>query len=83
MRIKSPKMSAKTSGFVLGVSKYTRFVYLLHPFFLERFDEWFSLNTLSFNTVLSVPAISILTFIVCIVIAFVIDKIPIAKKILL
>lgn len=65
------------------LSKYTFFTYLFHVFVLEYLDKLFSLNTLCFTPLLSVPLISLITFAVCMAAAFIIDRIPLLKKLLL
>ncbi len=74
----------KTVGTIIKkISKYTLFVYLFHPFVIEHLDLWFGVDSLSFAPILSVPLIAILLFVVCIIIAVVLDKIPVVRKIFL
>lgn len=65
------------------ISRYTFFVYLLHVFVLEHLDLNYGISALSFNPLLSVPALSLLIFVLCLIAAYIIDKIPFIRKILL
>ena len=64
-------------------SKYTLFVYLIHPFILEHLKSIFLLNTLSFNPLLSVPTIAAVVFLASMCTAWVIDRLPGTKRFLL
>lgn len=83
--LRLPKISvSKTAGTAIKkISKYTFFIYLFHPFVIEHFDLWFGFDSLSFAPVLSVPVIAILLFVICIIIAMILDRIPIVRKIFL
>lgn len=65
------------------ISKYTFFTYLFHVFVLEFLEKHFSLNSLSFSSAMSVPVISLLIFVLCMSVAFIIDRIPVLRKLLL
>ena len=58
-------------------------VYLIHFMVIDALEKQLGLNTLSFNPVLAVPVISAVVFTVSLVIAAVIRKIPILKKIII
>ncbi len=70
----------KTFGKIISeLSKCSFGVYLVHAFILERVGHY-GISVLSFNAVLSVPAIALLVFAVSYVISFVINKIPFINK---
>ena len=64
-------------------NQYTLFVYLIHPFVLEHLRSMFSLHTLSFGPWLSVPVIAAAVFAFSIGLAWVIDRLPVIRRILL
>lgn len=63
-----------------SMAKYSFGAYLIHPFIITQLKENFGLNTLSFNPILSVLAISIIVFIIAFFISAVLNKIPIVNK---
>lgn len=69
------------------ISKYTLQVYLIHIFVLEHLAQSFNLSSLSCNPILSLPFLTIIIFIICIIIAYVMDfvlsYVPIIKKYLM
>lgn len=78
------EMSKIKVGKVFGkivseLSKCSFGVYLFHAYVLERVG-FYGLNVLSFNAVLSVPAIALFVFAVSFVISFAINKIPFISK---
>ncbi len=70
----------KIAVIIKKLSKYTLFVYLLHPFILEHLKTWFKITTLSFNPWLSVPFLTLFIFLICMAIAWIADKIPVLNK---
>lgn len=82
LRIPSEIKNEKVAWVIRKVSKYTLFVYLMHLFVLEHLDKWYGMNTMSFHAVISIPAITILVFVICVVIALVLDQVPYIRKIL-
>lgn len=68
---------------ITNISRYTLFVYLAHVFVMQHLDINFGVSTLSFHPIVSVPILSVAIFLVCIVGAFIIDKIPGIRKILM
>ena len=82
-RISTKKISHKLGNRLVKVSRYTLFVYLFHPFVLEHLDRYLGLNTFSMNALISVPIISIIVFLICVLFAFLLDLIPVLNKILL
>ena len=64
---------------IYSVSVSTFGVYLIHDFFLQIFGSW-GLDSLTFNSILSVPIIALATFVVSFVVVLVIRKIPFINK---
>lgn len=75
------KNKEKLSRVICLLSANTMGVYLLHPFILERLDRW-QINSLTWNTWISVPLITLITFIICMGISVLIKKIPLIRKII-
>lgn len=73
----------KNSNIINMFSKLTLGVYLIHPFIISILEIKFNLNTLSFNSLLSVPILSILVFILSIAISALIKMIPKINKYIL
>lgn len=85
LRIPSQKIDQNwnKSGWIQKLSKYTLFVYLLHPFVLTHLKENLSISPASANVFITLPTISVGVFVLCVGVAFVIDLIPGVRKILL
>ena len=64
-------------------AKYTLFVYLFHPFVLKHLESNMHITTTSANALITMPAISVGVFLLCMGVAFLIDLIPGVRKILL
>ena len=75
-----PNISGRASKIITTISKCTLGIYLIHPFLIEQLNAKFGINTLSFNTWISVPAISILVFVVGTLVILVLSKIKIVNK---
>lgn len=70
----------KLNSFVFIISGYTFGSYLIHPFFEEKLSLHLNFNTLSFNSVASVPIVSAVVFICSLFVSIVLNHIPIIKK---
>ena len=70
----------KLNSFVFIISGYTFGAYLIHAFFIEKLSLHFNFNTLSFNSVVSVPIVSAVVFICALLVSTVLNHIPIIKK---
>ena len=70
----------KLSSLVFEISKCSFGAYLVHCLIIDRLDKWLSVNTLSFNPLVSVPLLSLLVFAVSLIISAIIGKIPFLKK---
>ena len=64
------------------LSGYTFFIYMFHMFVIEKLNL-IGITTVSFPAVISIPAITIFTFIVSLLGAFVADHIPFVRKIVM
>lgn len=73
------KYNFKTNKFINNIAKSCFGIYLVHMIFLNKLEE-FGLNTGSFNALISIPAISILVFILSLIVSWILNKIPILKK---
>lgn len=73
-------LNMKIKNIISKLSKYCFGIYLVHALIITYLDRIFNLNTLSFNPFLSVPATSIIVFIISLIISFIINHIPILKK---
>ena len=82
LRLPNFNANQTTEKIIKKISAYTFFVYLFHLFLLEHLNGWFGFNSLSFNPIISVPVISLFIFVLCLIIAAIIDKIPVIRKIL-
>ena len=69
----------RINKFILKLSKYSFGVYLVHVFIIELL-KYLGLNTLSFNPIISVPLISLITVIISNLISLILNKIPKVNK---
>lgn len=74
-KVKRPEVWAKVSG-------YTFFVYMFHMFVIEKLNL-IGITTVSFPAVVSIPVLTVVTFIVSLLGAFVADHIPGIRKIVM
>lgn len=72
--------NTKVAVVIEKLSKYTLFVYLIHIFVLEHLKSWFGVTTMSFNPWISVPALALFVFVICMLSAWIADKVPIVNK---
>lgn len=72
-RVKNPDTWAKLSG-------YTFFVYMFHVFVIEKLNL-VGITTVSFPAVISIPVLTLFTFLVSLAGAFIASHIPVIKKI--
>lgn len=74
--------SERTGKIIAVVSRCTLFIYLAHPFVLDRI-EWVGISASAFNPWLCIPAVAFLIFVVCLIPALVLTRIPVVNKWLL
>ncbi|MBQ1298473.1 acyltransferase family protein [Candidatus Saccharibacteria bacterium] len=70
----------KTEKTILFLSKCSLGIYLVHVLILFVLDDVFNINTLSFNPILSVPALGFLVTSASFLISIFLNKIPIVNK---
>lgn len=70
----------KPTKFIITLSKYSFGAYLAHVLVINQLDSLFGLNTLSFNPILSVTCISLITAVISYSLSALIHQIPILKK---
>lgn len=75
-----PLSSIRKQNIFMFLSKCSFGTYLIHPFFIESLNKFLNITSLSFNPVLSVPALSILVFIFSLAFSIVLNKIPFVNK---
>ncbi len=73
-------VSQKPNRIVAQISKCSFGVYLVHVMIMEFMNERLAINTLSFNPILSVPALSLLVFAIALIISLILNCIPVLKK---
>ena len=74
--------SQRTGKIISVVSRCTLFVYLLHPFVLDRLSM-LGLNAVTFNPWICCPVVAAIVFVLCMIPALVLTKIPFVNKWLL
>lgn len=75
-------LNKRTAQRVVSLSGFTFFIYMFHVFILEKMNM-LGITTLSFDTLLSVPILSVLAFVISAILAWGLHKIPIINKVLL
>lgn len=74
-KVKKPEMWIKISG-------YTFFIYMFHMFVIEKLNL-IGITTVSYPAVISIPVLTIFTFLVSLLGAFLAGHIPVVRKIVL
>lgn len=64
------------------ISKYSFGIYLVHLLILEGLNKYCGIDTMIFNPIFSVPAITMIVFGTSLICMFILKKIPIVKNIL-
>lgn len=72
-------LSSNVENIIFNISKCSFGVYLSHLLVMNIF-KLLGLNTLSFNSIFSVPIISIMVFVISMMISFVLNKMPKVNK---
>ena len=78
----SKNISKNKSNILKMVSRSTLFVYLIHPFFIDRMSKNFNYSILDFNVLISVPFTVFAIFIIGTFIGVLLERIPVINKIL-
>ena len=58
-------------------------IYIIHPFVIEELNIRFNLNTLSFEPLFSIPINSLITFLISLILVYIIKLIPFINKYIL
>lgn len=76
-----PKISIgeQVEKWTLKLSNYCFGIYLVHPMIIEVLDHY-GFNSLSFTSVLSVPVITLIVWLISLIISAVLNRIPIINK---
>ena len=61
------------------ISGYTFFIYMFHVFIIEKLNL-VGINTVSYLPAVSVPIMTIFVFAICLLVAFLVEHIPVVKK---
>jgi len=69
--------------FIQKLALLTFGVYIIHPFVIEELNIRFNLNTLSYEPLFSVPINSLITFLISIILAYIIKLIPFINQYIL
>lgn len=74
------ELKTRTKNVLYKLSKYSFGAYLVHIALINFLDTLLNLNTLTFNSFISVPVISIVVFFISFCISAIINHIPILNK---
>jgi hypothetical protein len=72
----------KKHSIIMKLSGYTFFVYMVHPFFLEKLNM-IGINIMSFQPVWSIPIITICIIVLSVACAWIAEKIPLIGRVLI
>ena len=70
----------KLTPMLIYISSCTFGIYLIHLKISELFNQYFGINTLSMNPIITIPLLSVLYFLISLGVVAIIKLIPIAKK---
>ena len=76
------KLSAVRTKWLVRLSEATLFVYLIHPFIIQRLQIYLHLYTTNYNVLFSVPLMTVLVFIVSSALGLVLKCVPVVNKIM-
>lgn len=74
------KFKPKTEKFIGTLSKDTFGIYFLHPFAITTIDTVLKLNPVTYNPLLSIILILVITYVICEIVSHILNKIPIIKN---
>lgn len=80
MKNRTLHLSKNKELYIKRISKYTLFIYLIHPFVMEQLRIQFQITSLTFSGILWTPLLSVFIFFICLILAYFIDKIPFINK---
>ena len=70
------KYRKNIKDFIQNLALLTFGIYIIHPFVIEELDIRFKINTLSFEPLYSVPINSLITFLISLILVYIIKLIP-------
>lgn len=70
------KFRKRKKEFIQKIGRLTFGIYIIHPFVIEELNRRLKFNTLSFEPLYSVPIISLITFLISLLIVYLIKLIP-------
>ena len=76
------ELSARGAAWLRRISASTLFVYLVHPFVIQRLHIYFGLNTTDHNVLFSVPMMILLVFVISSGCGMILERIPVLRKVL-
>ena len=79
---KTDALSEKTKHLLVRISESTLFVYLIHPFVIQRLQIYLNLYTINYNVLFSVPLMVILVFVLSSITGMLLKRVPVLNKIL-
>ena len=75
-----PSLGEKGHARIRALSRWSFGAYLVHPLFIETFDQFLGVNTLSCNAFFSVPLLAVFVFAVSTAISALLSRVPIVNK---
>ena len=73
------QLGKQVQNIVITISKTTMGIYLIHPLVLDVLSI-LKINALTINPIISIPAVSVLTFAISFLVIFIMQKIPFIKR---
>ncbi len=74
------RLSDRSVRIITALSKYSFGAYLIHALIITLLSRLFGLDSLAFNTALSIPLISVMVFTASFAISALLNRIPIVRK---
>lgn len=78
-RISKIKFGEKSEKIIITLGSYTFGIYLVHPFIRDLL-QIIGIDSLSFNTFVSIPIIAVVVFFICSIIVYIVKKLPVINK---
>ena len=73
-------ISVKNCRFISKLSKYSFGTYLVHALIITMLSKGLKLSSISFNTLIAIPVISIIVFVLSYLVSALLNRIPVVKK---
>ena len=75
-----PSLGEKGHARIRALSRWSFGAYLVHPLFIEMFDQFLGVNTLSCNAFFSVPLLTLLIGALSFLVSALLSRVPIVNK---